>query len=103
MGSLKEKGAVFRQVLLALGVAGLVLTGVLFQRGYIAAGFLAAAISLSVIAAAETEIDVTARLDLRSFGSFLKGRTGISTLGQLCDITSYFCLAAAFICWIVLR
>ncbi len=103
MGSLKERGAVFRQVLLALGVAGLVLTGVLFQRGHIAAGFLSAAISLSVIAAAETELDLTARLDLRSFGRLLAGRSYISTLGQLCDITSYFCLAAAAISWIVLR
>lgn len=102
MGSL-NKVAVFRQVLLALGVAALVMTGVLFQRGQLAAGFLAAAFGLSLLAAAETELDFNARLSLRSFGSFLRGRTYISTLGQLCDITSYFCLAAALICWIVLR
>lgn len=103
MGSLNNKGAVFRQVLLALGVAGLVLTGVLFQRGQIAAGFLAAAAGLSLIAAAETELDVNARLNMRSFGKLLAGRTCISMLGQMCDIASYFCLAAALISWIVLR
>ncbi len=31
------------------------------------------------------------------------GRAQISTLGKLCDITAYFCLAAAFISWVAQR
>ena len=53
--------------------------------------------------AGETGLDVTARLDRGSFGKLLRGRSQVSTLGKLCDIASWFCLAAAVISWIVLR
>lgn len=97
------RGSTFRHLALALGVAGLVLGAVLLFRGHIAPGFLAAFLGLSAIGAGETDLDVTATLDSRSFGKLLRGRSQVSTPGKLCDIASYFCLAAAVISWIVLR
>jgi hypothetical protein len=32
-----------------------------------------------------------------------RDRSGISTLGSLCGITSWFCLAAALVSWVALR
>jgi hypothetical protein len=97
------QGSTFRHLALSLGVAGLVLGAVLFFRGLIAPGFLAAFLGLSAIGAGETDLDVSARLDAGSFGKLLRDRSQVSTLGKLCDIASYFCLAAAVISWIALR
>jgi hypothetical protein len=103
MGIFNIKGATFRQLALALGVAGLVLSLVLLVRGHIVPGFMAAFLALSAIGVGETDLDVTSTLDSRSVGKLLRGRSPVSTLGKLCDIASYFCLAAAIISWIVLR
>ena len=103
MGIFDIKGSTFRQLALALGAAGLLLGALLLYRAHIAAGFLAAFLALSAIGAGETGLDVTARLDRGSFGKLLRGRSQVSTLGKLCDIASWFCLAAAVISWIVLR
>jgi hypothetical protein len=103
MSMVNIKRSTFRQICLALGTAGLLIAGMLFWRGQIVLAFVAAFLGLSSIAVAETEADVTARLGIRSFGKLLAGRAQISTLGMLCDIASYFCLAAAIISWFVLR
>jgi len=101
--SINIKRSTFRQIMLATGVAGLLVAGLLFWREQIVPGFVAAFLGLSAIAVAETEVDVTARLSVRSLSGLLSGRSYISTLGMLCDIASYFCLAAAIISWLVLR
>jgi len=97
------QGSGFRHLALALGVAGLVLSAVLFHRAHLAPGFLVAFLGLSAIAAGETDLDVTATLNSRSFGKLLRGRSQVSTLGKLCDIASYFCLAAAIVSWVASR
>jgi hypothetical protein len=103
MSNINTRQSRFRHISLALGVAGLVIAGLLFWRGLTVVAFVAAFLGLSSISVAETEMDATTRLGVRSFGKLLAGRSQISTLGKLCDIASYFCLAAALISWIALR
>jgi hypothetical protein len=98
-----RKSSLFRHVLLAAGIAVLVFSFVLLFRHRLAEGFFCAFLGLSGISASETDIDHGARLDARSFATLMRGRSSISTLGKLCDITSYFCLAAALISWLALR
>ena len=103
MGLLKDKKSAFRHFNLAAGVGALLASGVLFHRGQLALGFLVDFFGLSMIVAAESEIDFFKKHTLRSFGKSLGGRSSVSTLGKLCDIASYFCLAAALISWLVLH
>jgi len=93
----------FRLISRAAGIGALLAVILLFQRRQTAAGFMLAFLALSVIAVAESDIDFTTRLDRRSLGTLLAGRARISTLGKLCDIAAYFCLAAAVISWVALR
>jgi hypothetical protein len=103
MSMVNIKRSTFRHICLALGVAGLVISGLLVWHGQLVVAFVAAFLGLTSVSVAETDVDVTASLGIRSFGKLLAGRAHISTLGLLCDIASYFCLAAAIISWFVLR
>jgi hypothetical protein len=103
MKMFKDKAATFRHFNLAAGVGGLVASGSLFYRGQIALAFLVAFTGLSFIAAGETDADLTTKYSIRSLPTLLTQRMYISTLGKLCDIASWFCLAAALISWLVLR
>ena len=103
MSFIKIKASSFRHGCLAAGVGASLAAGVLFYRQQIVTGFFVAYLGLSLVATAESSTDFTAEHTWRSFGKLLKGRSSISTFGKLCDITSYFCLAAALISWLVLR
>ncbi len=103
MGMFKDKASAIRHFNLAAGIGALLASGVLFHRQQVALGFLVAFFGLSAIVMAESDIDLTKKHSLKSFGVLLKGRSYVSTLGKLCDIASYFCLAAALISWLVLR
>jgi ethanolamine utilization microcompartment shell protein EutS len=103
MGMFKDKTSAIRHFNLAAGVGALLASGVVLYRGQIAFGFLIAFFGLSAIVMAESDIDVTKKHTLKSFGILVKGRSSVSTLGKLCEIASYFCLAAALISWLVLR
>ena len=98
-----DKSPVFRSVLLATGVATLALSLVLLYRQRLAEGFLCAFLGLSAITAFETDIDHEEKHSTRSFITLMRGGSPVSTLGKLCDITSWFCLAAALISWLALR
>ena len=97
------KTRAFRSVLLAAGVAFLALALVLLFRQRLAEGFLCAFLGLSSVSVFETEFNFGAKLGAGSFTTLMRGRAPISTLGKLCDITAYFCLAAALISWLALR
>ncbi|HTQ35677.1 MAG TPA: hypothetical protein VMH77_01465 [Steroidobacteraceae bacterium] len=103
MGLLKVKLATFRRFSRAAGCGALLAAGLLLHRGQLPAGFLLAFLALSAIAVAESDIDFTAGLNRRSCASMLTARSQISTLGKLCDIAAYFCLAAAVISWVAAR
>jgi hypothetical protein len=103
MGIFKDKASAIRHSNLAAGIGGLLASGVIFHRQQFALGFLIASFGLSAIVMAESDIDVTKKHTLKSFGGLLRGRSNVSTLGKLCDITSYFCLAAALISWLMMR
>lgn len=99
----KDKRSAYRHMNLAAGAGALLASFVLLFRNQLPLGFLLAYFGLSAVVMAETDIDVTERHSLKSFGELLRRRTGISTLGKLCDIASWFCLLAAIISWLVLR
>jgi hypothetical protein len=103
MDLFKDKASGFRHFNLAAGVGALLASGVLLYRGQLPTGFLVAFFGLSAIVMAESDIDVTKKHSLRSLGTLLSGRSYVSTLGKLCDIASWFFLAAALISWLVLR
>jgi len=76
---------------------------VLLARGQLVPGFFLAFAGLSAVAVAETDIDPGARFTAASFtASMRRDRSAISTLGSLCGIASWFCLAAALISWVAL-
>jgi hypothetical protein len=99
----RDKAAAFRQLNRAAGVGALLAAGVLLYRGQLPFGFVVAFFGLSAIVMAESEIDPTQQHTMRSLGRSLAGRSYVSTLGKLCDIASWFCLAAALISWFALR
>ena len=99
----KDKASAIRHFNLAAGIGALLASAVLFHHQRVALGFLIAAFGLSSIVMAESDMDLTQKHTLKSFGGLLRGRSNVSTLGKLCDITSYFCLAAALVSWLVLR
>lgn len=103
MSLVKIKTSTFRQISLAAGVGGLFAAALFFYREQIVGGFLLAFLGLSVIAAAETNIDFSAELSMRSFGKLLMRRSCVSTFGKVCDIMSYVCLAAAGLAWLAQR
>ena len=92
-----------QQALRLIGVGTTVAAGFVLYRQQAVQGFLLAFLGLSIIALAETAIDMRQRLTRHSLGGWLRNRSYISTLGQLCNIASFFCLAAAIISWIALR
>src|SRR5262249_36738241 len=99
-----DKSAVFRIVLLAAGCAALATSFLQLLHQHLVQGFLLACGGFSAIAAFETDLDYETRHTARSFIARLRnGRAGISTLGSLCNIVSYFCLAAALISWVALQ
>jgi uncharacterized membrane protein YjjP (DUF1212 family) len=97
------KSSKFRTMLLAAGVAMLALSLVLLFRQHLVEGFLCAFLGLSAMTVSQSDIDPGAKHDARSFLALMRGRSQVSTLGKLCDISSYFCLAAALISWLALR
>ena len=103
MGILKDKRSAYRHMNLAAGAGALLASVVLLFRGQLPLGFLLAYFGLSAVVMAESDIDVTERHSLKSFGELLRRRTGISTLGKLCEVASYFFLAASIISWLALR
>jgi hypothetical protein len=98
-----DKSSLFRTVLLAAGVAMLALSVVLLYRQRLVEGFLCAFLGLSAVTVFGTEIHYEAKHDTRSFIALMRGRSPVSTLGKLCDIAAYFCLAAALLSWLALR
>ena len=95
---------VLRALLLTFGVAVLALCVLMFIRQRIVEGFLLAFVGLSTISLHQTDVDYETRHDAKSFMQRLRtGRSSISTLGWVCDISSYLCLAAALISWLALR
>lgn len=99
----RDKATAFRHFHLAAAFGALLASGVLFFRQQIALAFFVAFLGLSAITMAESQIDVMQKHTLRSFGQLLRGHSQVSTLAKMCDIASYFCLAAAIISWLVER
>jgi hypothetical protein len=94
---------VLRQVCRAAGIAATVTAGFLLYRQQLVRGFLLAFIGLTVVGLAETALDYQQKLTSRSLGTWMGRRSHISTLGQMCNIASWFCLTAALISWIALH
>jgi hypothetical protein len=92
-----------RQICRTAGVAGIVASGLLLYHQQLVWGFLLAFAGLSVVALAETALDYQQKLSRRSIGNWMGSRSHISTLGHMCNIASWFCLAAALISWFALR
>ena len=92
-----------RLVCRVVGVATIVAAGFVLYRQQAVQGFLVAFVGLSIIGLAETAVDYQQKLTRRSIGNWMGSRSNISTLGQMCNIASYFCLAAALVSWIALR
>jgi hypothetical protein len=94
----------FRMLMLAAGCIASAAAVVLLARGQLTPGFFLAFAGLSAVAVAETEVDAGTRFTAASLAaSMRRDRSGISTLGSLCGITSWFCLAAALVSWVALR
>jgi hypothetical protein len=95
---------VFRVFMLAAGCVGSAAAAVMLARGQLPAGFFLAFVGMSSIAVAETDIETGARFTVASLAtSMRRDRSPVSTLGSLCGITSWFCLAAALLSWVALR
>jgi len=103
MKSSTARTPILRQACRVVGVATIVASGFLLYRQQAVRGFLLAFVGLSVIALAETAIDYQQKHTRGSLGRWIGGRSYVSTLGQLCNIAAYFCLAAALVSWFALR
>jgi hypothetical protein len=92
-----------RVSMLAAGCVGCAAAAVLLARGQLPTGFFLGFAGLSAVAVAETDIDPGARFTGRSLAGSVRGEhSPITTLGSLCGVASWFCLAAALISWVAL-